>query len=565
MNLKQVPYNISDKENIIDLINYNFDQLFANSYGAAGPTGSGGALGLVGSVGDIGGVGATGPSGAAGDTGISGNLEWSTGVVAFGDSSIVVPKSTTSHNIKATVLIGSTSTTDIENDDYSLNITGVNASGTSQIFSSNIQLSSPGSSSYFDISLREDVLRLGFDSSGTSNVLKLRTKNGIIFKSSTGADVAKFNDGDTVIYKDIIFRDSVSLGSSTFTDDVGTLHPNRGLTLDSSLGTLSDTFLVKSIDNQGSLQTVDTGTMGTGVKVGTVVPLHHNFFTHLNFERSYEPATQINAGLEDWETQLGKGKTGTDYENWYICHGYTWYNLASNVAFNTPDSALRTFNSDSSTAVLESDTRKRISGGGRSRLYDSTGSSTSHGSGNFSWKKMETSVNPAWIDDSNGSSTSHNEFPFNIVVLHHIIYLGRDDLSWRFTDTENKGNTAATSPAYIEEETTYNWFNAQFTPNVDHGGWLGPGMRATPSPNYHYYSRPTNLYRKYLPSGQNSAKIITSGVGPLYMSPGRMAPTGIYRVTEDPLNQSSAGYYYAQFTWTLETMTFSNVTYSSVQ
>ena len=550
MNLKHVPYDISDKENIIDLINYNFDQFFANSYGSPGGTGAGGAAGSQGAVGATGALGLTGPIGNTGTTGIDGNLEWSTGHVAVNNASIIVPKSTTSYSTKATVLIG-TATSTANDDDYVLNISGVSATGTDQSFNSNISMTSTGS--YFDISLHEDTLSLKFDSSGLSNVLKLISGSGVYFEENGGASIAMFDASGSNIYKSIDFNGSLSLGKAGAT--------NYGLTIDAGIGTIADGYLIKSTDSDGSLQTVDIGEMGTGVKIGTVVPLERNYFNNDSFPRSSIPATENTAGWEDWETNLGKGKTGTEYEGWYLCHGYTWYDVInSGSAWNTPDFGSNTFQSTSATYQLEDDTRLRFAGGGHSRLYDTTGSHL-HGSGDFEWRKSEPAANNAWLSDGNQSNHSVNSA--ELLAMHHIIYLGRDDLKWKFTDVGNIGNTLSQSSAgYIPAQHAYNWHDVGSTPTVDVQGWLGPGMGGSSYYLYKNFSRPINLYREINP-GANVPSIAAGGVGPLYIGPGKMAPTGWYRVTESPGNVT--GKYFAQFYWTLETMTLNSITYSAVQ
>ena len=51
MNLKTITYDVADVTATLDLINYNFDQLLANGYGAAGNVGAAGAAGAAGTQG----------------------------------------------------------------------------------------------------------------------------------------------------------------------------------------------------------------------------------------------------------------------------------------------------------------------------------------------------------------------------------------------------------------------------------------------------------------------------------------------------------------------------------
>ena len=79
---------------------------------------------------------------------------------------------------------------------------------------------------------------------------------------------------------------------------------------------------------------------------------------------------------------------------------------------------------------------------------------------------------------------------------------------------------------------------------------------------YKNFSIPINLYRENAQSAFTADTIALGCVGPLYIGPGKMAPTGWYRVPEEG---NVGGKYFAQFYWTLETMTLNSITYSAVQ
>ena len=75
MNLKNILTTNTPAE-IIDLINYNFDQLVANGYGAPGAIGAAGAVGTDGVQGVQGNTGSTGGIGNTGSAGSVANIEW---------------------------------------------------------------------------------------------------------------------------------------------------------------------------------------------------------------------------------------------------------------------------------------------------------------------------------------------------------------------------------------------------------------------------------------------------------------------------------------------------------
>jgi len=525
MNLKNIPYDISDSEHIIDLINYNFDQFFANSYGVPGATGAGGAVGLVGATGAVGPDGLVGPAGPQGVGGINGNLEWAKGA-AVSNMDMIIPKSTTSYSTKATLSIG-TLAVNADDDDYALNIDGVTDDNTPQDFLYNIQLTAPGAGSAFDLSLNEDILNLRFNAIGTSNALKFNTAKGLTIEdkssSPSGADIAKFDNNGSTISENINFHDSVNF--------------NRGVDLTlSPAGATGD--MIKSLNSTGYLYKIDPTASGTSVMIGTVVALEYYAYNSTNFE-TYPGTTQSNSNYEDWETTLGKGKTGTPYEGWYLCHGFTWFNSTANVAFNTPDYAQKTVISTSSTNDLVDDQRHRYSAGPNRWFGDAD---PQNGTWEVNIREQATQV----FSLGNAADSSHDDREAYKLGMLHIVYLGRDDLYWEYTDVLNNGNNAH----YSSDSNAKHWFESFGTlPTCGSSNWTG-GMSS-------YANSPITLYRRDGGGvgGPQSGYLASTCSGPLFIRPGQMAPTGIYRVAEHTSNTTGGSHNHAQLDWNLETMT----------
>jgi len=569
MNIKHIPYNISDKENIIDLLNYNFDQFFANSYGVPGSVGAGGAVGGVGATGATGAIGLGGSTGPQGAVGNDGNLQWAEDTTTLANVDVVIPKAITSYSTRAALVIGKSALVATD-DDSQLTIDSYSSSTSDslQTYSSHIQLTNPGSPTYFDIKLNIDTLELAFNGLATNNVLKFNTDDGVTFADNAGNDIAVFdNNNGSTIYEDIYFQDSVNI--------------NHGF--DIAGGT--DTFLVQSSDNDGTFSSVDSNTLGTGVMVGTIIAIDKWQFNDTNFHTSDSPTvvTLGNGSIENYETKLGRGKNGTEWEGWYYCHGYTWAttHALGGEAYNTPDMVTKTFNSSTAGPLIQDDQIKRVIGAQGGSIYQANTSTNLWKMNRFNKDGVLTKLQASTVDDFN-----HGQKEIYHVAMDYVMYLGRDDLTWRITDVDdaeglrangpggfNYANPNATSVNWNTSSLAWHWWesledNAFFnntninccgtadgtctSGNASGSFWWGGGW--LPQLN----KIPFQLYREYNYNiFNNNLSTLGASQGVLYMSAGRMAPTGYYRVPEDSGNvfNGVSGFEYCLLDWNLETCT----------
>lgn len=568
MNIKHIPYNISDEEDIIDLINYNFDQFFANSYGVPGSVGAGGAVGGVGATGATGVIGLGGSTGPQGTTGNDGNLQWAEDTTTLANVDVVIPKAITSYSTRAALVIGKSASVATD-DDSQLTIDSYSSSTSDslQTYSSHIQLTNPGSPTYFDIKLNIDTLELTFNGLATNNVLKFNTASGVTFEDNAGADIAVFDNGGSTIYEDIYFQDSVNI--------------NHGFEIGAAV---TDTFLVQSSDNDGTFSSVDSTTLGTGVMVGSIIAINKWQFNDTNFHTSDTPTvvTLGNGSVENYETKLGRGKTGTEWEGWYYCHGYTWAttHALGGEAYNTPDMVTKTFNSSTAGPLIQDDQIKRVIGAQGGSVYNSDTSTNVWKMNRFNKDGVLTKLQASTVDDSD-----HDNKEVFHVAMDYVMYLGRDDLTWRITDVDdaeglqafgyggfNYANANATSVNWntsskawhawevLEDTAFFNSGNinccgtANGSGNCNASGsfWWGGGWFAGVN------KIPFQLYREYdLQSQQPEPGTMGMSKGVLYMSAGRMAPTGYYRVPESIQNNCGGVYgrEYCLLDWNLETCT----------
>ena len=110
MNLKDIVYDSANPNTIIDLINYNFDQLIANGYGSTGGTGATGTVGVTGVQGLTGATGNTGGTGTTGGSGIAGVERWVKDSTTVNNTNILKPIQLQTVTDLPNVVIGGVST-----------------------------------------------------------------------------------------------------------------------------------------------------------------------------------------------------------------------------------------------------------------------------------------------------------------------------------------------------------------------------------------------------------------------------------------------------------------------
>jgi len=397
MNLKTITYDSTDATATLDLINYNFDQLLANGYGPQGTTGTQGTAGAQGTTGAQGPQGDTGAQGTAGGSSTAVGVEWLNDTITISGTNIMVPKPTTGISTLTSVTIGDGSPSAA--DDASQLLVGRNVID----FDSNIRLTVPGSVNYLDFTQNINELKMSFNSGATDTVFKINAEQIKFSDSSDSDQFALFSSASTIFNKDVKidadvqFNDTLKLGINT---------------------SATAGYVLTAADDTGLLHWLAPSTLGTNVPIGTVVPILSSLYNSTNFHTA---STTVSA--TDHTTILGSGKVGTAYDGWYLCHGYTWFNLAADVAYDAPDLSGKTFTIDT---TLTQETEDTILSGARIGVVV-----TSAG-------VIDTTLNTDAVTRRLALGTglaNQDHVPFNLVKVPHIIYLGiTDDFSWRFVD-----------------------------------------------------------------------------------------------------------------------------------
>ena len=476
MNLKTITYDVADVTATLDLINYNFDQLLANGYGPqgiagnVGGTGSAGVQGAAGLQGDVGSAGAAGPNGA-----VSG-VEWVNDTTTVSGTNIMIPKNIAGVTSLTTVSIGEDSIT--SNNEGSQLFVGRN----SVDFDSNIRLTVPGSTNYLEFIQDVSTLNISFNSSATSTLFKI---SGDTIKFSDSSDNDEFASFSAT---EISFKKDVSFDATVQFNDTLKLGIN---------GSATAGDVLVAANNNGLLEWKSPSTLGANVPIGTVVPILSSLYNATNFTK-----TSAYTSASDFTTVAGTGIAGTEYEGWYLCHGYTWFNLSADVAYTPPNVSGKKF-TNASSAVLQ-DTDDTILSGARLSVVANTSGGTN----------IETSIDTTPISKKLGDSGTaiFGHTDFNVIKLPHIIYLGTTNtLSWRFVDVSS---LTSYTPYYIDApESAHTTMCTEFqgTTNV-------------------YADKVTVTFYQGFNSGSDTAfKHITNDSNSrIYVDDGVLAPAGWY-------------------------------------
>lgn len=274
-----------DANQLIDKINYNFDQILANGGGPTGATGAQGATGATGSTGATGAQGPTGPQGPAGD---------------YSDFFVVdADPLTNPHNTAylkksfatTTLVIGDgTATTNGLVDPYSdsaLKVIGDDFGGNT------LRLSTTSTgSNYIDLNITDN---------GTNRILSFNTS---AFGNS--ATTYRFKGNSLVLNHGNADKVVLDKDESQF---------NSGVSFNAATKLPSGAGSGKVLTSQDANGTFGWGDPGV-VPIGTMVMVP-------GFVLSDSVDTAGNPNQFATTNWVGRG-TG-DWAGWYYCNGETWY------------------------------------------------------------------------------------------------------------------------------------------------------------------------------------------------------------------------------------------------
>lgn len=522
--LKEIVYDEGNPNEIIDLINFNFDQLILNGYGPTGNIGTSGLSGVIGVQGSVGATGITGSQGTAGATGPAGLECWSADAATVNNTNIIKPIQLQSYPNLPNVIIGS----DLINNRSQLSV-GRNLSS----MSSNIRLTTSTDDKYFDMSLDNGSMVMQFDGTSTSSKIDIQAGVTTLYDSTDSDTLAVFSNVLVDFKKNTIIDKTVNIlaGAKFNLNDpvLNNLQPQQD-------------DLIVAIDEVGTLGWRDTTSLANNVANGTVVPILPSEINATNFIMSNNSNSANTTGS-------GIGL----YAGWYICHGYTWYkddtSPGDGKAYQSPvfseDFGGKTDNTD--------DIRIQIKEGSN---YTVTATSPVTNNFNVGFKAyINSMIWELWLrmaeDIQEGPVTGHN----NIVISNqtHIVYLGRTDLVWKFVDTSSFSEKSSIyfieAPKDMDEnewrikhQFYYNDLDAiNQNPNNNIGPRMLPGdMHYGSHIIWGYFSR--KQMKIYQNSVQNNWIDITK---PIYERDGCYARKGWY--SSEPGATMPGGYLFRHF------------------
>lgn len=410
--LKEIVYDETYPNEIINLINFNFDQLLMNGYGPTGDIGTSGNSGVVGVQGSVGATGNTGSQGTTGSAGPAGLESWVADGSTVNNTNILKPIQLQSYPNLPNVIIGS----DLINNRSQLSV-----SRNLQNMSSNIRLTTSTNNKYFDMSLDNGSMLMSFDALSTSSKIALQS-DIITLHDSIDSDVfAIFSNILVDFKKPTIIDKTVTLLAGA------KLNLNDPTAIPAILPQQNDVII--AVDETGKLGWSDTTSLNTNVSQGTVVPILPSEINSNNFDMSSNSNTA---------NTTGRGIAGGLYSGWYVCHGYTWSKNDS-YAGNGDGKAYKTprFNYDFGGKTNNTDQIKiQIKEGSNYTVTVATPTqSTAYNVGFTAYIKSMFVGFRVKFDQSHTELENESDHQ-NVVISNqtHIVFLGRTDLTWSFVE-----------------------------------------------------------------------------------------------------------------------------------
>jgi hypothetical protein len=302
----------------IDKINYNFNQF--TSGGMVGPMGDQGSFGETGFIGIDGIIGDQGPRGSQGYKGPRGNSEWvESGILISGARHIFPDKNEIQEYSPVVLGIGylnpnnPNSLIAFSYYDPVLNINTINRPNLVKV--NNLKLSSDGIYSEHHISkengvdVYEEGRLFGAGAFAFSREILINPASKFILETPSGA----------------IKKTTITVSTSNIKIE------NVDLVVDNTFLASKDFFyetnagenkILQAIDNLGNVQWVDKNSALPGFSYGMIISVPQFVFNSTNFELE-TTYTQKLVG-NPIRFKYGRGKVGSQYEDWYLCNGQKW-------------------------------------------------------------------------------------------------------------------------------------------------------------------------------------------------------------------------------------------------
>jgi len=401
--LKNIVYDEDNPNAIIDLINFNFDQLVKNGHGPIGAAGNVGTAGVTGVQGAVGTIGVTGSIGVVGSTGIAGSEMWVDDTTSVVNTNILKPIQLQTHSNLPNVVIGG----DLTNNRAQLSVSRnlVDMASTLRLTNTPNNLDR-----FFDMTLDNGSMLMSFDVDSAASAITIQSNDTNLYDSVDSELFAKFSQNIVDFKKNTIIDRTVTLLS--------------GARFESQSPAQDD--IIVAIDETGKLGWADTTSLNSNVAMGSIVPILPSEIKAGNFEMSHNSNTANKTGR-------GIGL----FSGWYICHGYTWF---KNDVGGIPGKAYYTprFNFDYGGKTLINKMYTSFKSGSSYLTTVIVPDAYSYNVGakthmkSVNWK---VKVDESLTEGAHATASVHQ----NIVLgdQTHIVFLGRTDLTWRFVDVSS--------------------------------------------------------------------------------------------------------------------------------
>ena len=320
INLKQI--RTLDTDNIkLDKINYNFDQLIANSGGPKGYVGPDGNTGYQGFRGSQGAQGFQGLRGAQGNDAVVVESYWNSIPQNFTSSSNIMSTLFARHPISGTTpTYGAVIAAGYIDGDNGYQFPQSNTSGLpkyqwvvnrrSAKVASNLRFTSSGiSTNSFDITMDNSVtneyrLYLGFTDNINSQLNLKAEKHIVIDSNDSNLFDISTTSGNT--YTNTIFEKPVKFNAPLSIENA-----NPGVNK-----------ILTAINTSGDVTFKTTDELGGDVKIGTIISILPSIFSDSSKFINYQFIDTNSDPNNPLKIRIGAGIG--DYDGWYVCNGQQW-------------------------------------------------------------------------------------------------------------------------------------------------------------------------------------------------------------------------------------------------
>lgn len=300
----------------IDKINYNFNQF--TSGGMSGPMGDQGSFGETGFIGGDGITGDQGPIGAQGYQGPRGDSEWVESGVSISGVRHLFPDKNEIQEYSPVVLgIGYLNPNSLNAFTYYDPVFNINKLNrlNNAVKVNNLKLVSDGIYSEHivfregSIDVYEEGRLFGAGAYAFSREILINPNSKFIFEtliSSLKTNTISIGSNNIKIENVDLLVNNTFLASKDF------FYENNA----------GEDKILQSINGLGNVQWVDKNSALPGFSYGMIISVPQFVFNSTNFELETVYTQTLNE--DPIRFKYGRGKVGSQYEDWYLCNGQKW-------------------------------------------------------------------------------------------------------------------------------------------------------------------------------------------------------------------------------------------------